>query len=91
MQAYVNGQRVAPDVTADRRHDISHLLQPGDNEIRVVVATGLKAAVLKLARSGQPNLPPFVALQNFMPYTEPYGLLGPVRLIPFGRVEVPMP
>jgi hypothetical protein len=84
MQAYVNGTRVAPDVTPHRRYDISAVLHPGANRITVVVTTMLKNELLKRARSGDAG----VALLNFMPYTEPYGLLGPVTLTPYARATI---
>jgi hypothetical protein len=84
MQAYVNGTRVAPDVTPQRRYDISALLHPGANELEVVVTTMLKNELLKRARSGDATF----ALLNAMPYTEAYGLLGPVSLVPYGRATV---
>ena len=84
MQAYVNGTRVAPNLTVDDRFDISALLRPGTNDVKVVVATMLKSTMLKRARAGDPT----AGLLGRMPHTEPYGLLGPVSFVPYARASI---
>ena len=88
IQASVNGERVAPDVVSDRRFDISALLHPGDNELRVVLTTTVKNEIVKQQESGQPNTSGAFAAQ---PATQPYGLLGPVELVPFARATIALP
>jgi hypothetical protein len=85
MQAFVNGQAVAPDVVPDRRFDVSPLLRPGENELRVVVTTTLKNEVLTQCAKGVGSL---LCAQ---PATQAYGLLGPVRLVPFARATITLP
>src|SRR4051794_13976147 len=87
VQAYVNGRLAAPDVVADRRLDVSGLLHGGDNELKVVVTTTLKNKVVAQCRSGDANQ----ALLCAQPATQAYGLLGPVRLVPFARATIALP
>ncbi len=84
IQVYVNGRLAAHNITAERRLDLSDLLRAGENEIRIVLTTMLKNKLLALANAGDPGL----ALLRFMPFTEPYGLLGPVQLVPYGTADV---
>jgi hypothetical protein len=83
-QATVNGRSVGPQVVPEVRTDVSRLLHPGDNELRVVVATTLKNKMVSLARGQDPNAVIYLA----QPATQPYGLLGPVQLVPFSRARV---
>ncbi len=74
MRIWVNGSEVGPGtVAAQRRWDVSSLLKPGANELKVEVATALRNAVPSQFPVG---------------FRERYGLLGPVRLIPFGRAAI---
>ena len=82
MQAYVDGRQVAPDVVADRRFDVSGLLHPGDNQLRVVVTTTPKNEVVAQCRKGDLSGQGTLCAQ---PATQPYGLLGPVRFVPLTR------
>jgi hypothetical protein len=96
MQLFVNGQRVTPAtsvdrpsadrpvVTADQRHDITDLLVPGSNELRVVVTTTLKNTIVGMWQSGQVG----PLLGGVQPATQPYGLLGPVELVPYSSESV---
>jgi hypothetical protein len=84
MRAYVNGRRIAPDVVAGHRFDVTRFLHTGANQVRVVVATTLKNEVVKQSQSGDVSQGLFVVQQA----TQPYGLMGPVRLVPFGRAFV---
>src|SRR3954451_17416748 len=63
-KVFVNGQRA----TEDPQRDISALLKPGANALRIELATTLRNAVPGGSQA--------------------YGVLGPVRLVPFGRAAV---
>ncbi len=82
MQVFLNDRLVAADVTPTRRLDVSALLRPGDNTLRIVVATTLKNALV-----GQPTQPLYLV----QPATQPYGLLGPVRLVPYASARIGLP
>ena len=74
VRLWVNGGEVGPGtVAAGRRWDVSALLKPGANELRVELATALRNAV--------PSQFPVA-------FRERYGLLGPVTLTPFGRAAI---
>lgn len=73
VRVTVNGKAAAPDSVVGRRLDVSGLLKPGANELTVRLATTLRNAVPRI-------LVPAVSQQ--------VGLLGPVRLVPFGRATV---
>ncbi|MDW5596828.1 glycosyl hydrolase [Conexibacter stalactiti] len=76
VRIWVNGSEAGPGtVAAQRRWDVSALLKPGANELKVEVATALRNAVPS-------GFGPFVR------FSERYGLLGPVQLIPYGRAAV---
>jgi hypothetical protein len=83
-QVAVNGRSAGPEVVPDARIDISRLLHAGANELRVTVATTLKNKLVSLARGGDPGAAIYLA----QPATQPYGLLGPARLVPFSRTRV---
>ncbi|MEA2123231.1 MAG: hypothetical protein QOI80_13, partial [Solirubrobacteraceae bacterium] len=83
-QSAVNGTATGPQVVPETRTDITRLLHPGANALRVVVATTLKNKLVAQARGGDPNAAIYLA----QPATQPYGLLGPVRLVPFSRTRV---
>jgi hypothetical protein len=68
VEVFVNGAKAAPDSVTGRDWDISALLRPGGNDLRVELATTLRNAVPGGSQA--------------------YGLLGPVRLVPFGRAAV---
>jgi hypothetical protein len=79
VKVSVNGTQAAPDSVSGRDWDISALLKPGANEIKVVLATPLGNAIVS-----RPPIP----LPPADPADADYGLLGPVRLVPFGRAAV---
>lgn len=83
-QVAVNGRAAGPQTVPAPRVDVSRLLRSGDNELRVVVATTLKNKLVALARQGYTGAAIYLA----QPATQPYGLLGPVRLVPFSRRTV---
>jgi hypothetical protein len=87
MQVFVDGRPAAPDVVPDRRFDVSGLLHPGANELKVVVTTTLKNRLVAQCRSGDLSQ----GLLCAQPATQAYGLLGPVRLIPYARAAVALP
>lgn len=76
----VNGRAAGPAPVAGVPLDLSGLLRPGANELQVRVATTLRNAVpvTPLPIPGMPQLEP----------TQRYGLLGPVKLVPYGRAAV---
>jgi hypothetical protein len=84
VQAYVNGKLASSDVNGYGRPDVSDLLKPGDNEIKVVLATTL----LNRARA----TPTFVASRPIsaveLRTDLPTGLLGPVQLLPVTREQI---
>jgi hypothetical protein len=82
VQVYVNGRRVTPAVIAPRRIDLADHLELGKNELKIVLATTLKNRLTALARQGQFSLP------GALPATQPYGILGPVAIVPYGRAAI---
>jgi hypothetical protein len=74
-------------VTADHRFDVSGLLHPGENELKVVITTTLKNRIVAQCRAGDLSQ----GLLCAQPATQAYGLLGPVRLIPYARATVALP
>jgi hypothetical protein len=87
LQLYVNGSRAAPRVTAQAPFDIGSLLHPGANQLRVALTTTLKNRIVGLAQGGDTGLAIYLA----QPATQPYGLIGPVRLIAYGRASIAVP
>ncbi|MDW5596006.1 glycosyl hydrolase [Conexibacter stalactiti] len=75
VRVFVNGQQAAPDSVAGRRLDVSALLKPGANELKVRLATTLRNAAPRL-------------ISPVDPVWQTYGLLGPVKLVPYGRATV---
>jgi hypothetical protein len=68
--------------------DVTELLRPGNNDVTVELATTLRNELVQAARQGgAENL----ALYAKYPSTQSYGLLGPVRLLPYARVAVASP
>lgn len=86
IQAHLNGRLVAPDIRQTRPFDVTGLLRPGANQLTVVLATTLANELLYQEEHGDAaaaasGTPATVA-------TQAYGLLGPVRLVPFSRVRI---
>jgi hypothetical protein len=77
VKVYVNDKLATPAVTAISQIDISTLLKPGANAIRVEFRSTLrnKATALDIGTMTGPA-------------TQATGLIGPVRLVPFNRMTV---
>ncbi len=100
VNVYVNGRRATRQATPDQRYDqvglqtpptiggadITHLLRPGQNTIQVVLATTLRNTVEAAREQGNTN-GGIAALGA----TQPYGLIGPVLLRPYGQATVAIP
>lgn len=84
LKAIVNAEVVTTQSVPGGRWPIGKLLQPGANEIKVVVNTTLLNCVVALGKSGDPQYSKHAERQ-----TKPYGLLGPVVLIPYAEVPCP--
>jgi hypothetical protein len=89
IQVYLNGQRVAPDISPDRPFDVTDMLRPGNNTLRVVLTTTLKNKIVSEVDSGDVN--GSTATYTVQPATQPYGLLGPVELTAYGRAPLGLP
>lgn len=82
VQIRINGQRVHPASVALPRVDAGSFLRPGQNTIEVEVTTTLKNRLTALAEQGVPGYSRFLKRPV---RTQPYGLIGPVRLIPYAE------
>src|SRR4051812_46592249 len=79
--ASVNGKPVSPELSARRALDVSSLLHEGRNTIEVKLTTTLKnkaVSVMPLTVQSRPGV-------GATPGTQPYGLFGPVALVPYAR------
>ncbi|WP_162932550.1 glycosyl hydrolase [Solimonas sp. K1W22B-7] len=84
----VNGQRLPPINLLDpSRIDLGPYLQPGDNSIVVDIATTLGNRV-RISRLTNPYIASGL-YGGVLPQN--YGLLGPVRLMPYGEAVVTVP
>lgn len=72
FRVWVNGHRVAPAGMLTSRLDLGDLLRAGENTLEVEVATSL----INRLRTVTPAVYGIAARQN-------YGLLGPVRVLPY--------
>jgi hypothetical protein len=86
-QVFVNDRLATPDVLPREPVDVSALLKPGDNKIRVVLTTTLKNRAVARLPIVLLSRPAFAS----QPGTQPYGLIGPVQLIPYGRTSTTLP
>ena len=77
MRLEVNGRRVGYVDADDPVVDVSRYLEQGSNLIEVEVATTLRNRV----RTVRPAHARFER--------QPYGLVGPVRLVPYRDAEIP--
>jgi hypothetical protein len=77
VKVYVNSQLATPSVTALTRIDVSKLLKPGRNDLRVEFRSTLRNKATSL------NIGTFTG-----PATQATGLIGPVRLQPYSRQTV---
>ncbi|QXJ21177.1 hypothetical protein AGRA3207_002006 [Actinomadura graeca] len=80
VQVRIGGRRVHPASVAPPRIDVGPFLRPGRNVIEVEVTTTLKNRLTALAERGVPGYSRFLKRPV---KTQPYGLLGPVRLVPY--------
>jgi alpha-L-rhamnosidase len=87
VQVYVNDRLATPDIRPREPIDISRLLREGGNDVRVVLTTTLKNKAMSAL--------PVILKSRFafpsQPGTQTYGLLGPVRLVPYGRGATRLP
>ena len=97
IEIYVNDRRVPAAATPDTAYtialpaipritgpvDVTRYLRAGRNELRIVLATSLANAVKHEAMKGSTAAPDGTVVP-----TQPYGLLGPVKLQPFATVRV---
>ncbi|MFF0723751.1 glycosyl hydrolase [Streptomyces sp. NPDC004134] len=81
----VNGRRVHPACVAPPRTDVGPHLRRGRNVLEIEVATTLKNRLTALAEQGVPGYSRFL---NRPVKTQPYGLIGPVRLVPYAERDV---
>lgn len=81
VQVRVNGRLVHPAVVPPPRIDLGPLRR-GPNRIEIELTTTLKNRLTALGRRGVPGFARF-PLRPIK--TQPYGLLGPVRLIPYAE------
>lgn len=86
VQVRVNGQRVHPATVAPPRIDVGAFLRPGRNVIEVEITTTLKNRLTALAEQGVPGYSRFLKRPV---RTQPYGLIGPVRLVPYAERALP--
>jgi hypothetical protein len=84
IQVFLNGRRITPAAIAPRRIDLGDELKPGSNELRIVLATSLKNRIVHLAQQGRP----YGGAAAGQPATQPYGVIGPVRIVPYGRATI---
>lgn len=84
LKVTVNGQLATNQSTPGGRWPIGRFLQPGNNDIEVVVRTTLNNGLVALGQSGEPQYATYAGRTE----TRPYGLLGPVQLIPYAEVAL---
>jgi hypothetical protein len=79
----INGRRAPVASLIDDPRDVTGLLKPGDNEIGATVATTVTNVIVSRAQSGDTRYAPFAKNTK-----QPYGLIGPVRLIPYDKATL---
>lgn len=84
VEVRLNGVLVTPAAIAPDRIDLAGALRPGANELRVTLSTTLKNRLVALAKQGDVR----GGAAGLLPATQPYGLLGPARVVPYGRAVV---
>lgn len=82
VQVRVNGQRVHPASVPPPRIDVGSFLRPGRNTIEVEVTTTLKNRLTALAEQEVPGYSRFLKRPV---KSQPSGLVGPVRLVPYAE------
>src|SRR4051794_38791290 len=77
----VNGKVVSPELSARRALDVTSLLHEGRNSLQVALTTTLKNKAVSVLPVTLQSRPALAATNG----TQPYGLFGPVALVPFAR------
>jgi hypothetical protein len=85
VQVRVNGQLAYPAAVPPPRIDIGPFLIPGENRIEVELSTTLKN---RLDALGEQGISGYLRFLDRPIRTQPYGMLGPVRLVPYQEVAV---
>lgn len=79
----INGKPApVPSITESPR-DVTKFLKPGENELRATVATTVTNVIVAHAQSGDARYADFAKNTK-----QPYGLIGPVRLIAFAKAKL---
>lgn len=85
VEVRVNGTLVDPRAVVSSRLDVGPFLRDGDNLIEVEVATTLKNRLHEMSTRVD-------GYQRFADSpTQPYGLIGPVSIVPYAEGELPPP
>jgi hypothetical protein len=83
VQVRVNGMLVHPTAVPSPRLDIGPFLRKGENVIEVELTTTLKNRLVEMSTRVD-------GYQRFAGTpTQAYGLIGPVRIVPYAQREVP--
>jgi hypothetical protein len=83
LELQVNGRRVPFASLIDGPRDVTELLKPGENELRASLATTVTNVIVARAQSGDGRYAHFAKNAK-----QPYGIIGPVRLIPFAEATL---
>lgn len=83
VRAWVNGVAVAMPTVAPFQVDVTRLLHAGSNDLKFEVATTLINKAVALGKAGTATWTPFSRRA-----TKPYGLVGPVTLVPYTYATV---
>jgi hypothetical protein len=83
VEVRVNGMLAHPAAVPPPRLDVSPFLRRGTNRIEVELTTTLKNRLVEMST----HVDGYERFQS-RPETQPYGLLGPVRLVPYAEQEV---
>ncbi|WP_205527175.1 glycosyl hydrolase [Solimonas sp. K1W22B-7] len=83
MEVFINGQPAYTPTLPEPPRPITALLHPGINDIRVEVATTLLNRMIGQLKEGDLRYALFAART-----AQPYGLIGPVRLIPYAEAQI---
>jgi len=85
-RVFLNGQEVPGLLNLAGKRSVTSLLKPGQNEVRIEVATTLINKILSIAKSGDLR---YLIFPLTFRSSQPYGFLGPVRLVPYQEIVVP--
>lgn len=84
VRVWINATAIrVPGVPGGSPVDVTSVLRPGPNEIKIEVSTNLNNAWRCQALTGDPVYASWKARPEL-----PYGLLGPVRLLPYAQAGV---